>query len=186
MLYSLSFPDNTKKMYSTIYFLICMLSSAHFPSHQLSTEIQFMGEGSSALLLPSILSDNGATDLEVSSVFIPLFWHFHFDIDNCSYFIWLWVKYNKKDSCLITNGSTVCKKKLAHCDHLKSLHSSHPTDCGIEKCPRISNISHFFSLQVVILGKHSRGYHYMLANLVRTKNSCGVPGQYSPFSLCHL
>lgn len=100
-------------MYSTIYFLICMLSSAHFPSHQLSTEIQFMGEGSSALLLPSILSDNGATDLEVSSVFIPLFWHFHFDIDNCSYFIWLWVKYNKKDSCLITNGSTVCKKKIS-------------------------------------------------------------------------
>lgn len=26
----------------------------------------------------------------------------------------------------------------------------------------------FFSTQVVILGKHSRGYHYMLANLVRT------------------
>lgn len=50
-----------------------MLSSAHFPSQQLSTEIQFMGEGSSALLLPFILSDNGATDLEVSSVFIPLF-----------------------------------------------------------------------------------------------------------------
>lgn len=173
-------------MYSTFYFLICMLSSAHFPSQQLSTEIQFMGEGSSALLLPSILSDNGATDLEVSSVFIPLFWHFNFDIGNSSYFIWLWVKYNKKGSSLISNGSTVLKKKSAHCGHLKAFIPAIPLIVELKKCPRISNISHFFSLQVVILGKHSRGYHYMLANLVRTKNSSGVPGQYSPFSLCHL
>jgi hypothetical protein len=43
-----------------------MQSSDHFPSQQLSTEIQFMGRGSSAsLLLSSILNDNDATDLEV-------------------------------------------------------------------------------------------------------------------------
>lgn len=43
-----------------------MQSSAHFLAQQLSTEIQFMGEGSSASsLLPSILSDTDATDLEV-------------------------------------------------------------------------------------------------------------------------
>lgn len=175
-------------MYSTFYFLICMLSSAHFPSQQLSTEIQFMGEGSSALLLPFILSDNGATDLEVSSVFIPLFWHFNFDIDNYSCFIWLQVKYNKKEATLISSSSTVCKKKkiVPHGWSFKSIHSSHPTDCVIEKSHWIRNISHFFFLQVVILGKHSRGYHYMLANLVRTKNSSSVPGHYRPFSLCHL
>lgn len=129
-----------------------------------------MGEGSSALLLPSILSDNGATDLEVSSVFIPSFWHFNFDIDNYSCFIWLQVKYNqKREHSLISSGSTVCDKITPRCWSFRSTHSSHHTDCIIEKCPWISNISHFFFLQVVILGKHSRGYHYMLANLVRTK-----------------
>lgn len=112
-----------------------MLSSAHFPSQQLSTEIQFMGEGSSALLLPSILSDNGATDLEVSSVFIPLFWHFNFDIDNYSYFIWLRVKYNKKDSSLISNGFTVCKKKSAHCGHLKAFILAIPLIVELKKMP---------------------------------------------------
>lgn len=51
------------------------------------------------------------------------------------------------------------------------------------KCPSwMSIISDLLFLQVVILGKHSRGYHYMLANLVRTK----YPWATSSYWVCTI